>query len=389
MDWAAGTPRTAVRRLTAGVVVALVVGACGGGGGGEDAGPAAATRGPAAATLQVRDEAAQRRPEATSTFARAADGEELSIGDTVRTNGTGFVQVDYRDGSLTRLDSNAELTLTALSATGDAQRIAGRLEGGRAWSNVRELTSSEGSYELETPVATAAVRGTLFDTDCTDEAGSCTFVVAEGIVVVTPRGGEPIELRGGDSVTVRPDGSTSRNALQTLDRLRQDPWIARNLGLDDDETDRRPAGLPEEAPDEEGAAALDGRWNVRRTVTRSTNPLQPVGSVTEVVYTFTSECAPSGCTLHLDAGAAFGASQRADLIFADAAFSGPVTGESPCRDDAGRQLSVSPLTGTITLRPDAGDPARFTGVLDLVLGASAGCGERALTFELAGQRGSP
>ena len=104
-------------------------------------------------------------------------------------------------------------------------------------------------------------------------------------------------------------------------------------------------------------------------------------------YTLTSECAPTGCTLHLDAGAAFGASQRGDLTFAGAAFSGPVTGESPCRDDAGRQLSVSPLTGTITLSPAAGDASRFSGVLDLVLGASAGCGERTLSFDLAGQRG--
>ncbi|MEY2423267.1 MAG: FecR protein [Acidimicrobiaceae bacterium] len=221
------TRSTGLRALATAVVV--TVAACGGGGGAKPADTGAA------ATLQIRDQAAELRAKAAAAFAAANDGQGLSLGDTVKTNGTGFAQVNYHDGSLTRLDANAQFTLTDLSTAAQAQRVVGTLDGGRAWSNVQKVTSSEGRYEVDTSVATASVRGTRFNTDCTAADGSCTFTVVEGVVTVTPQGGSPIDLGPGDSLTVRRDRTFTRNQPLSPDQLRQDAWIAKNLTIDTNE----------------------------------------------------------------------------------------------------------------------------------------------------------
>lgn len=373
-----------MRRFGSVLIVAIGLSACGGGGGDDAATPSAREGGDA--MLDVRDEAAEHKTKAAASFGPAEDGQDLSVGDTVRTNGTGFVEVAYRDGSLVRLDSDAEFTLTELVSTGEVQQVGGRLDAGRAWSNVRELTAPEGSYEIATPVATAAVRGTLFDVDCTAGDGSCTFTVAEGAITVSPRRGPSVELEAGDSLTVLPDGTARQNPTMTLARLEADPWIAKNLRIDEEETDRAPSGLPEEAEDEEAAGALEGSWTVTRTVTASTNPLQPVGEVSEVTYQFTRRCTATACAVRLDAAGTRGSSQQADLSFADGGFRGAITGQSPCRNDAGTELSVSPISGSISVTVSPGDPATFTGELAVTIGASPGCGERTTTFTLAGRK---
>ena len=219
------------RGLAALVLLTAVLAACGGGGGSTKAAAASSSD----ATLKIRDQAAELRANATAAFAAANDGQGLSIGQTVKTNGTGFAQVNYRDGSLTRLDANAQFTLTDLTTAGQAQLVVGTLDGGRAWSNVQKATSSDGRYEIDTSVATASVRGTKFNTDCTNPDKSCTFTVAEGTVTVTPKNGTAVDLTAGQSLTVHPDTTTTTNPTQTPDQLTQDPWIAKNTTIDTNE----------------------------------------------------------------------------------------------------------------------------------------------------------
>jgi uncharacterized cupin superfamily protein len=217
-----------------GILLIALLGACGGG-----SSSTTSSSSKAAATLKVRDEAAELRRQAHATFALARDGQSLVLGDTVRTNGTGFAQVNYVDGSLTRLDSNAQFTLTDLANARRAERVVGRLNGGRAWSEVKKISSSEGRYEIDTAVATAAVRGTQFDINCTAADGSCIYTVVAGVVGLTPRGGEETLLHAGDSATVRPgQRSVEAEGPQTRDELRQDAWIAKNLDIDASEEGR-------------------------------------------------------------------------------------------------------------------------------------------------------
>jgi uncharacterized cupin superfamily protein len=217
----------AVRTALA-VVLLSALGACGGGGSKPSSSAAAA----ADATLKIRDQAAELRAKAATTFAGATDGQALALGDTVKTNGTGFAQVNYRDGSLTRIDANGQFTLTDLSTAAQAQRVAGTLDGGRAWSNVQKVTSSDSRYEIDTSVATASVRGTRFNTDCTSTDGSCSFTVVEGTVTVTPKGGTAVDLGPNESLTVHSDSTVTSNPTLTPEQLLTDSWIAKNIRID-------------------------------------------------------------------------------------------------------------------------------------------------------------
>lgn len=224
-----------MRGLVGVLVVSVVVAGCGGGGGSSPAGSGAASAGGSAATLKIRDQAAALRTQASSAFAPARDGQGLAVANTVRTNGTGFAQVDYRDGSLTRLDANAQLTLTDLSTAQQAQRVVAKLDGGRAWSRVKKITSSQGRYEIDTAVASASVRGTTFTVDCTPPDGSCIFTVIDGVVTVTPHGGTPVDVHAGESVTVHKDGKLTHDPAQTPAQFAQVPWIAKNAAIDTSE----------------------------------------------------------------------------------------------------------------------------------------------------------
>jgi ferric-dicitrate binding protein FerR (iron transport regulator) len=78
-------------------------------------------------------------------------------------------------------------------------------------------------FEVRTPVAVLGVRGTEFAV-ATDAQGRTTLVVLSGVVEV--RAGEaqrePLEIRAGQSVTVRPDGTAE--AVQTVDPRALDAW---------------------------------------------------------------------------------------------------------------------------------------------------------------------
>jgi uncharacterized cupin superfamily protein len=265
--------------FSATLAVALLA-ACGGGGGKAESTSSAAK-------LKIRDQAAEAKLKTATQFVAATDGQALALGDTVKTNGTGFAQVDYSDGSLTRIDSNASFTVTDLSSAGQAQRVVGTLDGGRAWSNVQKVTSSDGRYEVDTTVATASVRGTHFDTDCRASSGACTFTVVDGTVGVTPTGGAEVSLTAGQTVVVHKDGTVERLADRTLDELRTDPWIAQNIALDggDETSGQSSKGLHTED--------LAGTFKVTRTVTVG-NSSAPTGQVDG--YTATITCTGSPCT---------------------------------------------------------------------------------------------
>lgn len=100
---------------------------------------------------------------------RSGNGEYRSVltnpkvvaGDTVRTDRRGRGEIDYGDGSLTRLDSNTTFEVQEL--TKGARRVMdAKLTKGRVWNNVRKLASVDDRFQVNTPNAVATVRGTIF-----------------------------------------------------------------------------------------------------------------------------------------------------------------------------------------------------------------------------------
>ncbi len=184
------------------------------------------------ATLEVLD-GGVNVSKAGGAFQEGADGQSLSAGDVVRTNSEGLAELVYFDESLTRIGPDTEFKLTELvsvdNAT-DTKRIKGSQGRGRTWNRVTELADTQSRFEIETPVATAAVKGTLFATEC-DFFGDCTFIAIENVIEVCNALDECVTLEAFAVVLVNADGTFGD--VQPFDTLAQlveaYPWISTNV----------------------------------------------------------------------------------------------------------------------------------------------------------------
>ena len=185
------------------------------------------------------------RAEGSDGYRTARRGHPVSEGDQVRTDATGFAEIGYFDGSVTRLDVHTNFVVTKLVQDAGKREIKTRLDRGRSWNRVAKLTATEGSFEVETVNAVAAVRGTTFVVDCR-RLPVCTFIVIDGVVEVTTEKGDKITLRAGDAVTVGADGELGQRREVPLSEVAEDPWLERNLRLDG-------RAVPTDAPAAESA----------------------------------------------------------------------------------------------------------------------------------------
>lgn len=177
-------------------------------------------------------------------------------GAAIETDKTGMAEIDFFDGSLTRLGVETEYQLSTLEEDDGAKGIVGDLEIGRTFHRVTKLTGSEEKFEVRTANAVASVRGTRFVVICLVR-DVCEIGVIDGLVEVTSRiTGEKILLRPGQEITIFADGSLSEIRPLDLD----DSWVSLNLQLDDIDVadlqkrlfgdDRLPATDDDPSPDE-------------------------------------------------------------------------------------------------------------------------------------------
>lgn len=224
-------PRHVTRWLMALTALAVTSTACGGGSDTATATDATSSNTKTLASLVIIDRDTSVRPVGTAAYRSGNEGETLGVGDSIQTSATGFAEIAYFDGSLTRVDRSGEFTLTALTDTGSARQVKGTLVGGRAWNRVTKAAGSTDQFQIDTPVASASVRGTAFAIDCTNP-DTCVFTVVEGIVEVTPTGAPPVLVTAPAQLTVR--RNTPPTAPTTLDTttINNDPWITKNTTRD-------------------------------------------------------------------------------------------------------------------------------------------------------------
>lgn len=189
-----------------------------------------ATAGPATArpfaTLDILQGDAEIQLGRSAVFGPATDGATLHRGDTVRTGERGRAEIEYFDGSVTRLDRETTFTLTELVSTLGESRVVGEQALGSTFNRVVELTGSQSRFEVETPSAIASVRGTTFFTQV--DAGASELVgVLEGEVLVKGGSG-PTKVLGGQGVTVSSGGAVSAPFVLTAAHLDSD-WLFYNL----------------------------------------------------------------------------------------------------------------------------------------------------------------
>jgi hypothetical protein len=128
----------------------------------------AASSGTALANLKVTAPQVSIKPKGKSAYVTAKDGQALRQGDTIKTDANGRAEIDYTDGSLTRLAGSTVFTISKLTNERGGRQTQGTLSVGETWNRAAKV-SETGSFEVKAGGTTAAVEGTAFVVKCTPE----------------------------------------------------------------------------------------------------------------------------------------------------------------------------------------------------------------------------
>ena len=117
-------------------------------------------------------------------------GAKLNPGDELKTGRDGYVTIKLADGSTLALQPGSTLSVesvkkSALVPTSDALF---NLKNGRVEASVQKRSASGARFEVRTPIAVAAVRGTRFRVVADEEKRSASSEVVEGTVEVNDTG---------------------------------------------------------------------------------------------------------------------------------------------------------------------------------------------------------
>lgn len=123
----------------------------------------------ALANLKVTTDHVTIKARGKTTFVPAKNGQALHQGDSIQTDADGRAEIDYTDGSLTRLGASTVFTLTRLTDERGGRQTQGTLSVGETWNRAAKV-SETGSFEVKAGGTTAAVEGTAFVVKCVPQA---------------------------------------------------------------------------------------------------------------------------------------------------------------------------------------------------------------------------
>jgi ferric-dicitrate binding protein FerR (iron transport regulator) len=114
---------------------------------------------------------------------------QLRAGDRIRTTDNSSAIITFFEGSVIELESNTEVGITELIIEVGPKSTTISLEQviGTTINRVQKLVDTASSYEIETPSAVAAVRGTEYEVVVRSDS-TTTVIVTEGNVSVTAQG---------------------------------------------------------------------------------------------------------------------------------------------------------------------------------------------------------
>lgn len=214
---------------------------------------------PGAARIQMIQGSADVFKAATSKSSVARVGMPLGVGDTLRSHQESFVEVLFDNGEVIRLDENSVLAIDRV----DSQKAVSSLPVGRVWVNMKKIVSHR-AFDVSTPTAVAAIRGTIYDMRAGEDL-SVDVGVYDGKVAVgpsaglrkklqsapsdKPAGGEPVQVPGpteiqgphevtleqwqtivaGMRIKIAPHGAFLTSQIETVER---DSFTSKNISLD-------------------------------------------------------------------------------------------------------------------------------------------------------------
>jgi len=101
----------------------------------------------------------------------------------------GRCTLNWIDGTRIRMEPGTELTVQKCQVYKGAEQSAFRLDIGKIWIRVLRMLSQQDKFLINTPTATAGVRGTMFAVEVAAD-GSTEISVYEGQVTVAGESGE-------------------------------------------------------------------------------------------------------------------------------------------------------------------------------------------------------
>ncbi|MDI6739828.1 MAG: FecR family protein [Candidatus Edwardsbacteria bacterium] len=204
---------------------------------------------------------------------KAVINEALTSGNKVKTQDQSRGEVAFADGSIIRIDANSNLDIVALKKDKAGQTAQAKVWSGKVWASVNKM-SKKTKFELESPTAVAAVRGTVFRMTVADDKTTKVAVYSGEVKVeaspdffqnqIKKQGGKageiegPQEIKGPSEVTfeqwvqivkthmeitINPDGTYGIVKFDpVLDA--QDEWVKWNQ--ERDRLRRKKLGLKQE-----------------------------------------------------------------------------------------------------------------------------------------------
>ena len=150
-----------------------------------------------------------------STAKAASSGQSLVEGQAVKTSGGSFASLLLEDGSRISVPSNTDLKIIRLRRyiLESALDYDFQVDRGSARSKVAPLKSANDRYQVRTPRAVSAVRGTDFQTRFDEDTNRDFAEVDEGALAVGVKSGGELSVPAGNGLAVNADGSAITEAL--------------------------------------------------------------------------------------------------------------------------------------------------------------------------------
>ncbi len=201
------------------------------------------------------------RNKAEDEWATASDGQVIGVGGGIKTEGDSRVKVETSDGSLIRIGADTVFELVELSVVENDPVIRLKVEAGKIWIAVTK-SLGQGSFEVETPIGVATVRGSLMSVEQVT-GGRVSVTCLEGACGLSNSAGEA-DLTPGQQTEITASGQAPA-AARPMDRNQLEEWLlnvpeaqtaAQQLAADVPLSDTDKAKYPELAFDGQGTLHL-------------------------------------------------------------------------------------------------------------------------------------
>jgi hypothetical protein len=163
-------------------------------------------------TLSILSGSVEIQKPGSDSSQPGADGMTLAVGTRVKTAPHSHALLTFFEGSTLKLEPNSDVEIQQIQYTDEqSTKVVLKQWLGKTWSRVVKMADPGSHYQIETPSATAIVRGTLFATEV-EENGFTKVSTIEGLVSVVAEDKE-VQLPANKQVQVETGTAPSQSLI--------------------------------------------------------------------------------------------------------------------------------------------------------------------------------